>query len=440
MNPTPSAAPSPQSADASSQRLMSLDALRGFDMFWILGGDLAIRTVGNMSKPPGEDTISLPGWLASQFSHKDWAGFAFYDLIFPLFVFIAGVSLVWSLTKEIAQHGRAGAVRRVLRRGALLFVVGIIYSGGLTREWPDIRLLGVLQRIALAYTAAGLIFCYFKPRAILGIVVSILLGYWALMALAPIRDIRLDKANLVKLCAERGNDKGILFLKDNANPSAVKDSATWREARELYLATTNQVTGKFEPGYNVSNHFDFEHLPGRKYDTFWDPEGILSTFSAVASCLLGVLAGLFLRSANYCDKWKVIYLVSLGALGVLAGFAWGAWFPVVKKIWTSSYVLVAAGYSALLLGAFYHVVDVLKWRAWCQPFVWVGTNSITIYVANNLINFRAVATRLGGGDVKKFLDTRIADGAGSLFITAVAFALIFWFVNFLYRRKIFLRL
>jgi len=156
--------------------------------------------------------------------------------------------------------------------------------------------------------------------------------------------------------------------------------------------------------------------------------------------LLGVLAGVWLRREDFCDKWKVIYLLSFGALAVIAGFAWGMSFPVVKKIWTSSFVLVAGGYSAMLLAAFYQVVDVWQRREWCQPFVWIGMNSITISVANTLLQFRAVATRLVGGDVKKWFDTTVADGVGNLVIAIVGFALIFAFVNFLYRRKIFLRL
>ena len=135
---------------------MSLDALRGFDMFWILGGDFVVTTAGKLSGG-NDQTWTLFGWLASQFRHKDWDGFAFYDLIFPLFVFISGVSVVWSLTKETQLHGRAGALQRVVRRAALLFLLGIFYSGGLSKEWPDIRLLGVLQRIALAYLGAGLV-------------------------------------------------------------------------------------------------------------------------------------------------------------------------------------------------------------------------------------------------------------------------------------------
>ena len=442
MSTTAAETPAPSGPAApASKRLMSLDALRGFDMFWILGGDFVVTTAGKMSGG-NDQTWTLFGWLAGQFQHKAWEGFAFYDLIFPMFVFISGVSVVWSLTKETQAHGRAGALQRVLRRAVLLFVLGIFYSGGFRTEWPDIRVLGVLQRIALAYLGAGLVFCVVGARmkVLAGVIAGILIGYWALMNFDPIRDIQLDKAKLAELAEKSGDARGAIALKSETNPSATKNSRAWAKAEELFVKTTATTTGQFAPGHNLANHLDFQFLPGRKYDLFYDPEGILSTLPAVATCLLGVLAGVWLRREDFCDKWKVIYLLSFGALAVIAGFAWGMSFPVVKKIWTSSFVLVAGGYSAMLLAAFYQIVDVWQRREWCQPFVWIGMNSITIYVASNLLQFRTVATRLVGGDVKKALDTNIADGAGNLLIALVGFTLIFWFVNFLYRRKIFLRL
>jgi len=438
---TAAPAANPQPSVPGGQRMMSLDALRGFDMFWILGGDFVVTTAGKMSGS-SEQAWTLFGWVASQFRHKDWDGFAFYDLIFPLFVFISGVSVVFSLTKETQLHGRAGALQRVVRRAALLWVLGIFYSGGLSKEWPDIRLLGVLQRIGLAYLGAGLIFCFVGARmkALAGIIAGILIGYWALLNFVPIRNITLEKAKLAELAEQRGDARGAIALKSETNPSATRGSRAWAKAEELFRETKERTTGQFGPGDNLANHLDFQLLPGRKYDLFYDPEGILSTLPAVATCLLGVLAGVWLRREDFCDKWKVIYLLSAGAGALIVGFAWGLSFPVVKKIWTSSFVLVAGGYSALLLAAFYQIVDVWKWRDWCQPFVWIGMNSITIYVANNLIQFRAVATRLVGGDVKKALDANLADGAGNLLIAVVGFALIFAFVRFLHQRKIFLRL
>jgi predicted acyltransferase len=153
----------PVAAPPAATRLMSLDALRGFDMFWIIGADSLVYALNRMSQ-------SKPTkFLAYQLDHADWAGFRFYDLIFPLFVFMVGASIVFSLNKIIAESGRADAIHRVLKRGLLLFAIGIFYSGGLTNPWPDVRLMGVLNRIALAYTAAGLLFCLFKPRTLAGI-------------------------------------------------------------------------------------------------------------------------------------------------------------------------------------------------------------------------------------------------------------------------------
>ena len=126
---------------------------------------------------------------------------------------------------------------------------------------------------------------------------------------------------------------------------------------------------------------------------------------------------------------------------MVLGWLWNLQFPVIKKIWTSSYVLVAGGYSAMLLGAFYLVVDVWQARAWCQPFVWIGMNSITIYLTKNMLGgFNKIAARLVGGDVRDYFDAHLAEGAGEMIITIVGLLLAVWFVYFLYRKKIFLRL
>jgi predicted acyltransferase len=329
----------------TSQRLMSVDALRGFDMFWIIGADSLVYALSRMSQ-------SRPTTLlANQLEHAEWEGFHFYDMIFPLFVFIVGVSLVFSLTKAIQRAGRAEALKRVFWRGVLLFAVGIFYSGGFTSSWPDMRLMGVLNRIALAYFFAGLLFCFFKPRALVAICVGILVGYWALMTFVPVRHIQLTKGNLAQLAMQAGDKKTAALFEDESNPSAVKNSPAWAAAEKMFYATTNRVTGRFDKGLNLANHIDFEYLPARKYDSFFDPEGCLSTIPAVATCLLGVFAGLLLRSQSLQGKQKVIWLISFGVAAVVLGWTWNAQFPVIKKIWTSSYVLVAGGYSAIMRGA-----------------------------------------------------------------------------------------
>ena len=436
MNSAP-AVPAPE-----SQRLTSLDVLRGFDMFWILGADAFVYALNRMSQ-------SAPTkFFATQLDHAEWAGFTFYDLIFPLFVFIMGVSTVFSLTKIIEREGRAAAVKRVVIRGVLLFVIGLFYSGGFTNPWPDMRLMGVLNRIALCYLAGGLLFIWFKPRALIGIAAAILIGYWAMLNFIPIRDIQLEKTNLAALAEKSGDTKLAAQFKaagnvSSINPSAIKDSPVWAATERMYAETTHRVTGKFEPGYNVANHFDFEHLPARKYDLFFDPEGLLSTIPAVVTGLLGIFAGLFLRNSSVPDMKKVLWLVGAGVVGVALGFLWGLQFPVIKKIWTSSYVLVAGGYSAMLLGAFYWIVDVKKWQAWSQPFLWIGMNPITLYLASNFMGgggFQKLAARLGGGSVKQFLNAHVATGFGDLVVCVIGVGLFIGFARFLFQRKIFLRL
>ncbi len=413
MSDKTNSAANPTTTKSSTSRLMSVDALRGFDMFWIVGAGSLVGALHQVSK------TGPVNFLATQLEHVEWQGFRFYDLIFPLFVFIVGVSMVFSLSKTIAQVGRAAALARVFRRSILMFILALFYSGGFSNEWPNIRLLGVLNRIALCYFFAGLIFCFCRPRQIVAICIGLLLGYWALMAWVPIRDIQLEKASLEKLAERRGTTN----------------------VTELFYQTTNTITGKYAPGLNLANHLDFQYLPGRRWDTYYDPEGYLSTLPAIATCLLGVFAGFLLMNQSLPDTKKVTYLLVAGMIGVGLGWLWGTQFPVVKKIWTSSYVLVAGGYSAILLGTFYLIVDVWKFQAWCQPFVWIGMNSITIYMVNNILGgFRRIAERLVGGDVKNFLNTTIGQGFGELVVALVGLLLVFWFVNFLYRKKIFLRL
>lgn len=427
--PLPPTPPVPE----SRTRLLSLDALRGFDMFWILGADALVRAVQGMSANP------VTGLLGSQLSHVEWARFHFYDLIFPLFVFIAGVSSVWSLTRETEKHGRTGAAKRVIRRGLLLVVLGIFYSGGLSTEWPNIRVLGVLQRIGLSYLFAGLLFLWFRPRALAGICAGLLVGYWGLLTFVPIRDIQLDNSALARRATEQGDTRTADLFRDTTNPSTVKGHPAWLAAESMYESTTGRVTGRYEKGLNLSNHLDFRLLPGKRYDNYFDPEGLLSTLGGIASCLLGILAGVLLRGPA-TDQQKVLRLVAWGVAGVLLGFVWGAQFPVIKKIWTSSFVLVAGGFSALLLALFYQVVEVWQCRSWCQPFVWIGMNSITVYLANNIIGFRRLAERFVGGDLKAFLDAHLAKGSGDLLQAITGLALGILLCWFLHRRKIFLRL
>jgi predicted acyltransferase len=369
-------ADSPNATTSATPRLLSLDALRGFDMFWIVGAEEIVRGLQKISE-------SGPiGLLADQLRHKAWAGFHFEDLIFPLFVFIVGVSLVFSLTKTIERSGRREAVVRILRRSVMLYLLGVLCYGGFSTPFEKIRLLGVLQRIALCYLFTSLLFVYLKPKALVGVTAGLLLGYWALLSFVPV---------------------------------------------------PGHGAGNFAEGANLANYLD-KFLPLRKWDGDHDPEGLLSTLPAIASCLLGVFAGLLLKNAAVPDRKKVTYLVFAGLACLAVGWLWHFNFPVIKKIWTSSFVLVAGGYSCLLLAAFYQIIDVWKFQKWAIPFVWIGVNPITIYVGGRFIDFEGMAKLFVGGPVNEYLGRY---GELVLAVTALTFA--FLFLRFLYQRKIFLR-
>jgi predicted acyltransferase len=375
--PSVSVQPAPAPAKDPGARLVSLDALRGFDMFWIVGGDALVQALHKISHT---GPVRL---LADQMDHRAWEGFAFYDLIFPLFVFLVGVSLVFSLDRRIAQHGRAAVIGQIFRRFLILYLLGIFYYGGLGTPLEKIRLLGVLQRIAFAYLFAGLAFCYLGTRGRIALTAGILVTYWALMTFVPVPGIG---------------------------------------------------AGHFEEGRNLANWIDKEYLPLRKWDGDHDPEGLLSTLPAIASALLGTLAAVWLRDAARSPRAKVQGLIIAGASLAAAGWLWHLQFPVIKKLWTSSYVLVAGGYSCLLLAVFYQIVDVWQKRTWAEPFIWIGMNPITIYMACALVNFENIAKRFVGGDFGQWLG-RYEEMA----IAVVGLALVVALSRFLYQRRIFLR-
>lgn len=395
---------------------MSLDALRGFDMFWIVGAGSLVHALHNMGDNP------VVHFLNTQLSHVQWAGFHFYDLIFPMFVFITGVSMMFSMDKALAKHGWHGAIMRLGRRCALLVLLGIFYYGGLSNPWPGIRLTGVLQTFGVACFLGGSIYILWprNPRAMVAAFLSFMIGYWALMTFVPFPDLHLNKESVAKLAAQVGS----------------KDPAV------LAQSVTGRVHGVYEEGYNLANYTDFRYLPGKKQygDGYWEAQGLLQMVMATSSCLLGILAGLWLRRQDTSDARKVLGLLGAGAVSVAIGFLLGLHFPVVKKLWSPSFVLVAGGYSAMLLAFFYYVVEMRKSQRWCEPFVWIGMNPITIYLAHNIINFSTLSARFTGGDVQRCLDLHVAKGAGGLLVALVEVALTFLLVRFLYVRKIFIRL
>jgi predicted acyltransferase len=369
----------PSAALTPSQRVMSIDALRGVDMFFIVGMEQFFHALSEM--------FPMQPTLISRLDHAPWAGFHFYDLIFPLFAFIIGVSLVFSLSKAVAAEGKAAASLKVVKRAAILFLLGVILYGGISRGIDHLRILGVLQRLAICSCAAGLAFIWLNTRAILGLTIALLAGYWAMMTFIPVPGFG---------------------------------------------------AGDFAEGHNLANWIDQNYLPFFKWDGNHDPEGILSSLPAIASTLLGIFAGLVIKNGQVAPVRKVRLLLLWGIVGVAAGLAWHMQFPIIKKVWTSSFVLFTAGISSILLGLFYWIIDVKNYRAWAKPFLWIGMNAITIYVIVHLISMQTFASRILGGEIKISLDMAY-HGLGDVVIALLALCFSFWTCKFLYDRKIFLR-
>lgn len=405
-------AASPSTALLPTGRITSVDALRGFDMLWIVGGSSIAQALEKMRPTPLTTTLS------TQLRHVTWEGFRFYDLIFPLFLFLVGVSLVFSLDKAIAAGGVRVALGRVVRRSLLLFALGVFYSGGLSEPWPNVVLAGVLQRIAACYLLASLIYCAVSSAAgLAAVAVGLLVGYWLLLLYVPFPDLMLDKQHVEAIAAEIGSH----------DPAAIA------------AAVGEHTRGTFEEGRNLTNYLDFRFLPGKKAQTYYINEGLLSTLPSTVLPLFGALAGLLLKATGMSPQRKVAYLVVAGATAVAVGLVWSPAFPIIKRIWTSSFVLAAAGLSAWLLAAFYYVIDVRGRQTWCRPFVWLGANAITIYLVARILDFRSVAARLCGGDVARLLDEHVAAGCGGLTVAVVGLLLVVGLARFLYVRGIFLR-
>jgi len=371
-----------------THRIVSVDALRGFSIFWIIGGDGAVLALDRMLKNKGPTLSAIGGFLGTQMSHVPWEGFRFYDFVFPLFLFVTGVSIVLALPRLVETEGKAQAHLRVLRRALLLYGLGLIFYGGISQHWSDVRFVGILQRIAICYLFASLLFLNLGWRGLIIALVALLGGYWALMTFVPVPGIG---------------------------------------------------AGSFAPDANLADWIDAHYLPGRLWDKTRDPEGLLSTLPAIGTCLLGVLAGLLLKDERLTPSKRSLWLIGAGITMVAAGYLWGLQFPIVKSIWTSSFVLVAGGYSAILLGAIHQLADVWGWKAWATIFVWIGVNAITLYFINGVVGFQPFARRFVGGDVAAWLGQTVTPGTG-LFIThVVGLAFAVALAGFLYRRKIFLR-
>ena len=362
-----------------SQRLYSLDALRGFDMFWIMGAEEIVHVLAKITGSSMIEAISI------QLSHPDWNGFHFYDLIFPLFLFLAGVATPYSLGKEMEKgKSKNQLLIRVIKRGLILVVLGVIHNNGLElRPISEIRFGSVLGRIGLAYMFANIIYLYTKQNAQIIWFCSLLVGYWLL-----------------------------LFF--NSAPGFPMGDLTMEG--------------------NFASYLDRLILPGKLYLKIHDPEGLISTIPAISTALLGIYAGNLLKNRPITMKRKALQLLIMGVGSLVLAQVWNLIFPINKNLWSSSFVLHVGGLSLILLSIFYYIIDIQGYKRWAFFFSVIGMNSILIYMSGDFINWQYTTESLFG-----WLGQLVGDPWNTL-VLVICYVMVEWtFLYFLYRKNVFLR-
>lgn len=359
---------------ATQDRIVSLDVLRGVTI-------AAMILVNN----PGSTAAYWP------LKHARWSGWTPTDLIFPFFIFIVGVSLVFSFASRLKRgDSRRALVLHALRRSAIIFAIGLFLNGLPDFHLAAWRIPGVLQRIAVSYLAAALITLYSRTHARIVWVVVLLAGYWLLMRFVSVPGYGIPTRDVALL----------------------------------------------HPDANLAAYLDRRLMSGHLWEGTRDPEGVLSTLPAIATALCGVLTGEWLRS-NRNRSQKAAGMLLVGVAGIIAGEAWGVWFPINKNLWTSSYVLFTAGCALLCLAICYWVIDVKLHRGWwSRPFLIFGSNAIAAYVVSEVLGgtFRW-KDRIFQHTFAFIKPPGFASLLYSLAIVGVCFLPVWW----MYRKRIFLK-
>lgn len=398
-------------AKSGHVRLQSLDALRGFDMFWIVSGEGIFHALAGvvmakhaLPRNPVDYRIATTADLnlgeriavgiSNGLHHSPWNGFTFYDLIFPLFIFIAGVSMPYSFGKKLSAEATDNKSRRrkiyrsLVKRTLLLILLGAVVNGLLKGQgYEQTRFASVLGRIGLACFFAAVIYLNTSRRAQVLWATGILLGYWAAVMWIPVP----------------GFGAGVLT-----------------------------------PEGNLAAYVDRLLLPGKLHRTVYDPEGVLSTVPAVGTALLGVFTGEFLKEGarRFGAVQKGAWLLAAGVTALGLGALWGTVFPINKTMWTSSFVLYAGGWSVLLLALFYLVIDAAGYKTWSRPFVWMGANSVLIYLAaHGFLDFYYTANFLFAGLIR--FAAPVWQAVWLAMGVALVQVLLLWM---LYKKKLFLKL
>jgi predicted acyltransferase len=373
-----------------TKRLLSLDVFRGITV----AGMILVNNPGSWSQiyPP--------------FRHAEWNGWTPTDLVFPFFLFIVGVAITFSLGGKVASGiSKLAIIKGILRRSATLFLLGLLLAAFPFFQLSTIRIPGVLQRIGVCFFFASIIYLFTGPRGQAIAAGTLTVLYWILMKAVPVPD--------------------------------------------SYVAAVIERGGGLEKEANLAAYIDNTLLGGHLWSQSrtWDPEGILSTIPAVATALLGMLAGHWIRSKRG-HKEKTAGLLLVGAAGIIIGLVTDIWFPINKNLWTSSYVLFSAGMAMLFLALCYWLVDYKQYRRPFFPFTVYGTNAITVFVLSGIVG-KMMAYRIARADgslisLQSYYYTNyFASWAGPLngsLAYAVAFiALMFIPAYFLYRHSIFIK-
>lgn len=319
--------------------------------------------------------------LAAHMRHVRWEGFAHHDTIFPLFLFIAGVTWPFSCaTQEERGRSRGRMALRILRRMLLLVALGLVYNGLLNLDFAHLRLPSVLSRIGIAWACAAMLHLFVRRVSLrMAIGIALLVGSWALL----------------------------FFLRAPGAPADV---------------------GGFDPKWNLAGHVD------RLVFGCADPEGILSTFPAIVTAMLGTFCGELLRSDRLSGVRKTLTLVGSGLAMLALGFVWRPWCPVIKCLWTPTFVLFAGAYSVLGLALFYWMCDVMMWRKWTYFFRVIGMNAIAIYLLRRIVDFGGISRFFFGGFASCF------PKAGAVAVLALGEVVVGWVVLwFLHRRQVYFK-
>ena len=371
------------------QRLESLDVLRGFDLFCLVALGKIVHKLSEATQAPVFDSI-LPC-----FNHVHWEGFSSWDLVMPLFMFMSGITIPFALSRYKESSDKSLVYKRIAKRVILLWIFGMMCQGNLLALDPNRIYLysNTLQAIAMGYLISALFFLHTKIRTqIIGAII-LLLGYWMMMEFIVI-----------------GN-----YGSGNYSPDG--NLAEWID---------RVVLGRFRDGASLVNG---EVVFSEGYRYTW----ILSSLTFGVTAMSGTFAGYILKYKEWIPQKKLTYLFIIGASMVAMGWIWGIWHPVIKKIWTSSMVLVSSGYCFLLMALFYYIIDYKGYRKYTGWLKVYGMNSIMAYMLSQCINFTSVSQSIFRG-LEQYIGSYYP-----LLITLSNIAIIYIILWWMYKKKIFLR-